>query len=228
MINGKKVLVIIPARGGSKRLPRKNILPLCGKPLIGWTIEAAKNSIYVDSIFISTDDSSVAKIAREYEVNIPELRPKELATDSATTEDVLIYTLNKFGSDYDIVALLQPSSPLRTSYHLDDALELFVKKNAFSIVSVTPCEHSPLWSNTLPANCSMSNFLRPEAMKRSQELETFFRINGALYIFDIKELIDHNKICYTEKSFAYIMKNEDSVDIDNEIDFRLAKVIING
>ncbi|MCQ6644867.1 acylneuraminate cytidylyltransferase family protein [Escherichia coli] len=207
---------------------KKNILPLCGKPTIGWTIEAAKNSKYVDNIFVSTDDPNIAKIAENFGISIPELRPRELATDDSKTETVLIYTLNKFGGDYDIVILLQPSSPLRTSQHLDEALELFVKKDAFSIVSVTQCEHSPLWSNTLPEDNSMSNFITPEAMKRSQELETFFRINGAIYAFDIKKLLKYNEIRYTDKSFAYIMKNEHSIDIDNDIDLKLAATIMHS
>ncbi|MEY1522680.1 acylneuraminate cytidylyltransferase family protein [Providencia manganoxydans] len=228
MISNKRVLAFIPARGGSKRLPQKNILPLCGKPTIGWTIEAAKNSKYVDNIFVSTDDPNIAKIAENFGIPIPELRPRELATDDSKTETVLIYTLNKFGGDYDIVILLQPSSPLRTSQHLDEALELFVKKDAFSIVSVTQCEHSPLWSNILPEDNSMSNFITPEAMKRSQELETFFRINGAIYAFDIKKLLRYNEIRYTDESFAYIMKNEHSIDIDNDIDLKLAAAIMHN
>ncbi len=228
MINNQKVLAIIPARGGSKRLPRKNILPLCGKPLIGWSIDAAKNSKYIDEIFVSTDDPKIAKITEEFGISIPELRPEKLASDDAKTEDVLLYTLDKFGKDFNIVILLQPSSPLRISQHIDEALELFIQKKAFSVVSVTPCEHSPLWSNTLPIDNSMSNFIAPEAIKRSQELETYYRINGAIYIFNIKKLIEYNEIRYTTKSYSYIMRNEHSIDIDHEIDFKLAETIING
>ncbi|MGI2201452.1 cytidylyltransferase domain-containing protein [Shewanella baltica] len=227
MINGKKVLAFIPARGGSKRLPRKNVLPLAGKPLICWSIDAAKHSKYIDSIFVSTDDSEIADIVSEYGIDIPELRPKWLASDTATTESVLIYTLEKFAKDADIVIILQPTSPLRTSEHIDRAVELFIKKQAQSVVSVTPCEHSPLWTNTLPKNGSVHNFIRPEALKRSQELEKFYRFNGAIYIFDTKILIEQQKICYTSLSYAYLMENSVSFDIDHKLDFELAEFILN-
>ncbi|WP_051117228.1 cytidylyltransferase domain-containing protein, partial [Vibrio campbellii] len=185
MIDGKKVLAFIPARGGSKRLPRKNILPIAGKPLIGWSIDAAKGSEYIDDTFISTDDQEIADVAAGLGIPAPELRPEHLASDTASTANVLTYTLEKFGTGFDIVILLQPTSPLRTSQHIDQALELFIEKQAFSVVSVTPCEHPPLWSNILPDNGSMENFIRPEALKRSQDLGSFYRFNGAIYIFDV-------------------------------------------
>ncbi|MFA0056795.1 acylneuraminate cytidylyltransferase family protein [Vibrio echinoideorum] len=227
MINTKKILAFIPARGGSKRLPRKNILPLAGKPLIGWAIEAAKGSKYINQIFISTDDQEIAEVARSFGIDVPELRPSHLASDTASTADVLTYTLEKFGNNVDIVVLLQPTSPLRTAVHIDQALELFVKKQASSVVSVTPCEHPPTWSNTLPDDGSLGEFVRPEALKRSQDLEEFYRFNGAIYIFDVCKLLKCRDICYTNESFAYVMENKDSFDIDQQLDFDLAEFFIN-
>ncbi|KAA1162034.1 acylneuraminate cytidylyltransferase family protein [Pseudoalteromonas fuliginea] len=226
MINGKTVLAIIPARGGSKRLPQKNILPINGKPLIVWSIEATKNSKYIDSIFVSTDDENVALIAEECGLNIPELRPAELASDEASTEEMLLYTLNKFGRGYDIVILLQPTSPLRTFIDIDAAIDTFIQKKAFSVVSVTPCEHSPLWSNKLPADCNMGSFIKQEALKRSQELGEFYRLNGAIYIFDTKKLKEYGKIIYSESSFAFVMDNLNSIDIDTKLDFEIAEVLL--
>ncbi len=223
MINNKKVMAIIPARGGSKRLPRKNVLPLKGKPLIGWTIEAAQQSKYIDTVFVSTDDQEIADVSQKFGVDVPELRPEKLASDTATTESVLFYTLNKFGSDVDIIVILQPTSPLRTAQHIDEALELFIKKEAFSVVSVTPCEHSPLWANTLPKDGSMGGFLRPEALQRSQDLEEFYRLNGALYFFNVDKLKALGEICYTSESFSYVMNNHVSFDIDNKLDFELVE-----
>lgn len=223
MINGKRVLAFIPARGGSKRLPRKNVLPLAGKALIGWSIDAAKESQYIDQLFVSTDDQEIADIASLHGVHIPELRPDHLASDTSTTESVLTYTLDKFGGQADIIILLQPTSPLRTAQHIDEALELFVQKQAFSVVSVTPCEHPPLWSNPLPNDGCMGNFIRPETLKRSQDLDDFYRINGAIYIFDVCKLKAIGEICYTSESYAYIMDNYVSIDIDNKIDFELAE-----
>ena len=121
MINGKKIIALIPARGGSKRLPRKNVLPLNGKPLIGWTIDAAKGSNYVDEVFVSTDDVEIADIASKYGANVPGLRPAHLPSETATTESVLLHTLERVGSDADILILLQPTSPLRTARHVDEA-----------------------------------------------------------------------------------------------------------
>lgn len=223
MINGKRVLAFIPARGGSKRLPRKNVLPLAGKPLIGWSIDAAKESQYIDQLFVSTDDQEIADIASLHGVHIPELRPVEMASDTAKGEDALFYTLEHFAKDADIVVLLQPTSPLRTTHHIDEALDLFIKKDAFSVVSVTPCEHPPLWSNTLPSDCSMGNFIQSEALKRSQDLGEYYRLNGAVYIFNVSKLQDMGEVCYTSESYAYIMDNYVSIDIDNKIDFELAE-----
>jgi N-acylneuraminate cytidylyltransferase len=223
MINGKKVLALIPARGGSKRLPRKNILPLRGKPLIGWSIDAAKESRYIDQVLVSTDAQEIADVASLFGVVVPELRPDNLSSDTAKTESVLVYSLEKFGDGIDILILLQPTSPLRTAKHIDEALELFMEKQALSVVSVTPCEHSPMWSNMLPEDRAMQDFLRPDALNRSQDLDTFYRLNGAIYVFDAHKLLEHKEIRYTTESFAYLMDNQFSFDIDTEFDFDLAE-----
>lgn len=225
MINKKKVMAIIPARGGSKRLPGKNLLLLNGKPLIGWTIEAAQKSKYIDTILVSTDDQKISDISQQFGIKIPELRPEMLASDTASTQSVVFYTLEKFGKDIDIVMILQPTSPLRTSEHIDEALELFIQKEAFSVVSVTPCEHSPLWSNTLPQDGSMGAFLRRDALQRSQDLEEFYRLNGAIYAFDVKKLKERGEICYTNESFSYVMNNRVSIDIDSQLDFDIAEFL---
>ena len=226
MINGKKVLAIIPARGGSKRLPRKNILPLGGKPLIGWSIEAAKQSKYIDEVFVSTDDQEIADIVSSIGINIPELRPSHLSTDKATTQSVLFYTLENFGQGSEIVVLLQPTSPFRNHQHIDEAIELLEDKSAFSIISVTPCEHPPQWSNTLPDDGSMKDFIRSESGKRSQELGQWFRLNGALYVYDVNELLKAKDMAYRQDTYAYTMPNEFSIDIDNQIDFDMAEFFL--
>ncbi|MCL2918340.1 cytidylyltransferase domain-containing protein [Shewanella litorisediminis] len=226
MLNDKRVLALIPARGGSKRLPRKNIRLLKGIPLIGWTITAAKQSQYIDEIFISTDDQEILEYAKTLAVWAPELRPAELATDSATSSDVISYTLSKYGNDYDLVVLLQPTSPFRSALHIDEALELLIVNQAEMVASVTHCEHSPLWANTLPANHSLNGFIKTENLKRAQDLPNYYRLNGAIYVFDIEAFLQNGSICYGEKSFAYLMNNEHSIDIDNEYDFWLAEAIL--
>jgi CMP-N,N'-diacetyllegionaminic acid synthase len=227
MIDGKKVMALIPARGGSKRLPRKNILPLAGKPLIGWSLEAASKSQYIDQVVVSTDDNEIVDVCHAMGFPVPELRPDFLASDTAKTEDVLLHALERYGEDAEIIVLLQPTSPLRTSEHIDEALELFVEKRANSVVSVTPCEHSPMWSNTLPADLSLDSFIKPEALQRSQDLGKFYRLNGALYVFDSRNLEKLGCISYSESGYAYIMNNESSIDIDTKFDFSMAENIID-
>lgn len=225
MINGKRVLGIIPARGGSKRLPRKNVLELAGKPLIGWTIEAAQQSNYIDDIFVSTDCEEISAIATKFNVHVPELRPSSLATDEATTKDVILYTLEKFGKDADIVLILQPTSPLREAKQIDEAIKLYEEKQAFSVVSVTPCEHPPMWSNHLPSNHSLKGFIRPEANCRSQELSEMYRLNGAIYTYNAKALLRDQSMDFKDDSFAYIMPQDRSIDIDSQLDFIIAEAI---
>ncbi|HAS6349080.1 TPA: acylneuraminate cytidylyltransferase family protein [Vibrio vulnificus] len=227
MIDGRKVLAVIPARGGSKRLPRKNTLLLADKPLIAWSIEAASMSRYIDQVLVSTDDEEIASISRRFGGEVPELRPAHLSSDTATTESVLLYILEAYGKGAEILVLLQPTSPLRTSTHVDEALDFFVNNDAESVVSVTPCEHSPLWANTLPDDFSMGNFIRSDALQRSQDLEQQYRLNGAIYIFDINKLKENGGIRYTSKSFAYVMDNTSSVDIDSKLDFELATLLIS-
>lgn len=226
MIDGKKVIALIPARGGSQRLPRKNVLPLNGKPLIGWSIEAALSCNYIDKVLVSTDDQEIADISLSFGANVPELRPEHLASNTAKTESVLNYTIDNFCEGYEIIILLQPTSPLRNSQNITEALEEFIIKQANSVVSVTPCEHSPLWTNKLSENGSMRDFLSSEALQRSQDLESYYRLNGAIYIFDIFDFSNKKTITYTEKTFAYVMDSFSSIDIDNSIDFELAEFFI--
>ena len=221
-----KILAIIPARGGSKRLPNKNILELNGKALIQWTIEAALGGNKIDTVMVSTDCSNIADISIQAGANVPYLRCAELSSDTASSSDVVLDVIRYYeliGDKFDVVILLQPTSPLRTTKQIDNALELFYAKEAFSVVSVTECEHSPLWANTLPKNGSMGEFLRPEALQRSQDLGQYFRLNGAIYIFDVKKLKNKGEICYTSESYAYVMNNYTSIDIDTKLDFELAE-----
>ncbi|ENC7031979.1 acylneuraminate cytidylyltransferase family protein [Vibrio cholerae] len=223
MINGKRVLAFIPARGGSKRLPRKNILPLAGKPLIAWSIEAAAKSDFVDDVIVSTDDTEIAEVAVSFGALVPELRPVDLSTDTTSSESVLFYILEKYRNKADIIVLLQPTSPLRQTEHIDEAITLLERKNAFSIVSVTPCEHPPQWANVLPLDNSMKGFIRQVDHKRSQDLGEYYRLNGALYVYDIEKLLLHGRIDYREDTYAYKMDNIYSVDIDNSIDMDMAE-----
>jgi CMP-N-acetylneuraminic acid synthetase len=222
----KKYLAIIPARAGSKRLPNKNILFLNGKPLIEWTIQAAKKSKYIDDIVVTSDSNKILEIANKYDI-ITLKRPKELATDSATTVDVIKHVLNEFNK-YEYIVLLQPTSPLRNEKHIDEAIEMLETKKADAVISVCEMEHSPLWSNTLPDDLSMRNFLKEEIKnKRSQDLDKYYRVNGAIYICKTDKFLQENTLFLKDNIFAYIMDRKNSVDIDDEVDFKLAEVLIS-
>lgn len=228
MIADKRILAVIPARGGSKRLPRKNVLDLDGKPLISWTIEAAKNSKYVDRIVVSTDDQEIIAVSKKFGADVPFKRPDELATDAATSIDVVLHCLDMLddqGDCYDYVMLLQPTSPLRQTSDIDAALEQLIERNDNAVISVCEVEHSPLWCNTLDENNSMENFFSGDmASQRSQELPIYYRLNGALYIASTQVLkeMDEPSFFLGDKISAYVMAVEDSTDIDHQIDFDLA------
>lgn len=224
MYNGETFLAIIPARGGSKRLPRKNILDLAGKPLISWSIEAALKSKFIDMAIVSSDDDEIISVAKKFGAETIK-RPIELASDTAASFDAIKHTIVNV-EPYDYIILLQPTSPLRDEKHIDEAIEQLMKKNSDAVVSVCEMDHSPLWSNTLPENESMSNFLRDEMKnKRSQDLEKYYRINGAIYICKSDILLKEKSFFLKDNIFAYIMDRKSSIDIDEEIDFKIAEII---
>ena len=189
MINKQKIVALIPARKNSKRLPKKNLMEFHGKPLIQWTIESALKTKFIDKIIVSSDDVQILSLSKELGVNILE-REKKLAKDSTPTFDVIEDTLKKIKEKFDILILLQPTSPLRNKNHIEDAFSLYINLEADSIVSVTETEHPQQWINTLPKNGSMKNFLDSNNEKRSQQLKKFYRINGAIYIANIKKLMN--------------------------------------
>jgi CMP-N,N'-diacetyllegionaminic acid synthase len=220
----KTFLAIIPARGGSKRLPRKNILDLCGKPLIAYSIEAGLKSKYIDKVIVSSDDDEILTISKKYSAKTI-LRPEELANDTATTFDAIKHTIDNF-EKYDYIVLLQPTSPLRNEKHIDEAIELLESKNADAVVSVCEMDHSPLWSNVLPEDGNMNNFLRDEILNKcSQDLEKYYRLNGAIYICKTDKLLENKGFFFKENIFAYKMNRKNSIDIDEEIDFLMVECI---
>ena len=233
MYKGKNILGLIPARSGSKGLPRKNIKPLLGKPLIARTIEQALVSKYLNRVVVSTDDKEIAEISIKYGAEVPFVRPKELAEDDAKGIDVVLHAIDWFKEDdkqkkYDLIMLLQPTSPLRTTEDIDKAIELLFLKKAKAIVSVCEVDHHPLWANTLPKDGCMKDFIRQEIMnKNRQELPKFYRLNGAIYLAYCNYIKEQESF-FGEKTFAYIMPRERSIDIDDEIDFKLAQILIKN
>jgi len=229
MINGKKVLAIVTARGGSKGLIGKNTKPLLGKPLIAWTIEPALNSRYIDKLIVSTDDEEIAEISKKLGAEVPFKRSEELSTDFAKSIDVILHAIKFFQSvneHYDLVFVLQPTSPLRTTEDIDSALEYYISKNADSVISVCEIDHHPAFSNTLPDDNLMTGFMRNEFINKNRfDLPRFYRMNGAIYIAST-DLIISNKSFMGYKTYAFIMPKQRSVDINDEVDFMLAETIL--
>lgn len=224
MLNNKTFLAIIPARGGSKRLPRKNVLDLCGKPLIAYSIETGLKSKYINEVVVTSDDDEILAISEKFGSETIK-RPDELASDTSTTFDAIKHAIDNL-EKYDYIVLLQPTSPLRDEKHIDEAIELLMKKEADAVVSVCEMEHSPMWSNTLDDSLSMKNFLTDEILnKRSQDLEKYYRLNGAIYICKTEKLLKAKSFFLKKNIFAYRMDRESSVDIDEEIDFRITQII---
>lgn len=230
MFQGHSILALIPARGGSKGLPGKNIKELCGKPLIGWSIEAARQSAFVDRVLVTTDCEEIKAVSEKEGADVPFLRPKYLAEDQATSFDAVVHALNwlKETENYtpDFLLLLQPTSPLRTTEDIDRAITKLFEKNAKGIISVCHVAHHPWWSNTLPADGSMANFIRPEIKnKRRQDLPQFYQLNGAIYIAEVGYFIK-NQGFLGSGTYAYVMPSERSVDIDYLEDFYLAEMMM--
>ena len=227
MYKGNSFLAIVPARGGSKRLPNKNILDLAGKPMIAWTIEAAKASKYIDTVVVTSDSSKILKIANKLSVNTLE-RPKILASDTASTFDVIQHVVEYLKKRFDYIVLLQPTSPLRSEKHIDEAIEFLFKKNANAVISVCKTSHTPEWINILPKNGSLSNFLkRGSTNKRSQDYDDFYRLNGAIYICKVESLLKDKSLFLRENIFAYIMDRRSSVDVDESIDLDLCRCYLD-
>jgi len=231
MINNKRLLALIPARSGSKRLPHKNSLNFGGKPLIAWSIDAGLQSKYVDRVVVSTESNAIAAIAKHYGADIPFIRPEILASDTATTIDVVrhaISMLEKENDFYDYILLLQPTSPLRNTKHIDEAFELLISKSAHGIIGITEVEHPVEWTNTLPMDNSMEDFFLPEYRDiRSQDFPVRYRINGAIYLNKIENVLSEGSLFLNEKCYAYNMPRTVSLDIDSNFDFKIAEFMLN-
>ncbi len=211
---------LITARGGSKGLPRKNILPVNGKPLIAWTIEAAIECQAISEVFVSTDDEEIADISSEYGAKVIR-RPVYLASDTASSIDVIKHSIDWLESNEILnknMVLLQPTSPLRTSKHLSEALQLFHDKSAKFVISVFEPEHTPLKSYVQCDDGSIEGVFSADApYMRRQDLPQAFQPNGAIYAFSIDEFKRYNHFPRSS-TYPYLMSELDSTDIDTEKD----------
>ncbi len=223
-------IAIIPARSGSKRVRDKNIRLLRGKPLIAYSIEAALKSGLFDEVMVSTDSEVYAQTAKAYGAEVPFMRRQETASDTAGSWDMVEEVLGgyrKRGRTFDTFCLLQPTSPLRTADDIRNAYRLYHEKADFAVVSVCEAEHSPLWCGRLPDNREFTNFFDRDSEAQREEGGVFYRLNGAIYIVSIKRF-GEERFLYQEGSYAYVMSQERSVDIDTELDFKIAELLLGG
>ena len=224
----KNILAIIPARGGSKGLPGKNIIDLGGEPLINWTIQAAKESKYISEIFVSTDDLKIKDVVERSGIKINRLRSKILSEDDTLSIDVVldILTFPEF-ANVEYVCMLQPTSPLRNSLHIDEAFDKFFNLNASCCVSVCENEFSPFWSFELYENKLKSLFTHNSIPLRRQELPATYSLNGAIYIAKVDWLFN-KKSFLSDETIAYLMQKNYSIDIDDLEDLRKAEQLIKN
>jgi|SaaInlStandDraft_4_1057021.scaffolds.fasta_scaffold24109_2 CMP-N,N'-diacetyllegionaminic acid synthase len=229
MLNGKSILAIIPARGGSKRLPRKNIIELGGKPLIVWSIEAAIQSQYVDDVVVSSDCDRILEISSEFDVNTIK-RPNILAEDTSSSNGVVehvINTMSRSGKLYDFLVLLQPTSPLRNHEDIDSAFNILFDNDASALISTYKVNSKILKAFSENSDgfieC-ISNNKYP--FMREQDLPEVYMSNGAIYITKVEEFLKE-KSFFTDRTVRYIMSKEKSFDIDTLSDLEAVKSIIS-
>lgn len=225
-----KNLAIIPARSGSKGLKDKNILDLNGHPMMYYSIRAALDSGCFDTVMVSTDSKKYALIAEECGAEVPFLRSEELSSDTAGSWDMVREVLKKYkhiGQEFDYVTLLQPTSPLRDSEDIKNAYGLLSKANVTNVVSVTEVDHPVQWCFELPEDASMEEMAQsPYSTMRRQDLKTYYRENGAIYIVDAKKIMNDSYNVYSDNCYAFVMPREKSVDIDTKIDYIVAETMM--
>lgn len=220
-----RTLALIPARGGSKGLPGKNILPVGGRPLIDWTIAAARGSRSVDRVVLSSDDDAIIATARGCGCDVPFRRPAELATDTVPMIDVVLHALDAL-PEYQRVVLLQPTSPLRTSADIDAACAALDRGDAPACVSVSPVEQSPYWMYRLTSEGRMQPLVDTGSQTtRRQDLPEVFALNGAVYVARV-DWLRQQRTFVTQETVAHVMPVERSIDIDTAADLEAFKRLL--
>ncbi|MBF0522459.1 MAG: acylneuraminate cytidylyltransferase family protein [Candidatus Omnitrophica bacterium] len=226
-----EILGLILARGGSKGIPDKNITDFCGKPLIAWTIDAAKKSRFLSRIAVSTDSLKIAKVAKKYGAEIPFLRPKELASDKSPSDESIVHALRWYeeheGYVPEFLMLLQPTSPLRTAEDIDNCVRLLIKKNGKvdGVVSVKEAQEHPLWMKKINSEGLVENAIKnAKVPTQRQQLPPLYSLNGAVYLVKTDCFLNGKRLI-PKKTAAYVMPRERSVDIDDVVDLAMAQCL---
>lgn len=226
MYKNKKILAVIPARGGSKGIPKKNIVEINGKPLINYTISSALESQYIDRVITSTDSEKIAEVAVRCGAEVPFLRPKNLAEDQSKIIDVLINLINQLSiedDNFDYIVLLQPTQPLRKSSHIDEAIKLVIDNDYKSLASVSLVRDHPILVRTIDNQGKLESLLHINSTVRRQDFPIYYKINGAIYINRIDEDFDEDT-SLNDNIYSYIMDKEFDLDIDEPFDLEVLKM----
>jgi len=223
------IIGLIPARGYSKGIPRKNLATLAGKPLIQYTFEAALGSKALDRVILSTEDKEIAELGKSFGIEVPFTRPKSLATDKASTWAVLRHALKWLegheGHMPEVLVTLQPTSPIRQSYHIDEAVREFQERDVDSVVSVTSVSEHPYEVVGFANGEMFRPVKRPKRIVRRQQYPPYFFINGAVYVTRSSLLLERN-VGHGERVYGYVMDTAFSVDIDTPLDLQIAECLL--
>ncbi|GIX18286.1 MAG: hypothetical protein KatS3mg119_2472 [Rhodothalassiaceae bacterium] len=223
MYRDRRILALIPARGGSKGVPGKNIRPLAGRPLIAWTIEAARASRFIDRVVLSSDNEDICRIAAAYGCEVPFRRPPALARDDTPGIAPVLHALEQLPG-YDHLVLLQPTSPFRTTEDIDAAITRCIDTGAPSVVSVTPASQHPSWMYHIEEDGRLTHLLGEEPLARRQELPRIYALNGAIYVAHVPTLLKEKRLILPG-TIAHVMPRARSLDIDTALDFDIAEVL---
>jgi CMP-N,N'-diacetyllegionaminic acid synthase len=225
-----KILALIPARGGSKRLPGKNIRDFGGKPLINWSIEVAKNIPEICDTVVSTDEIEIAKICKSAGALVPWLRPANLATDTASSVDVAIHALNWYESErgpVDGLLMLQPTSPFRRRKTINNGIKLFIDNNGLPVLGVSPVQSHPMWTLKIEGEYLVPFMFNHGLNNRSQDLPETYIINGCFYLISSDDLRFYRSFVGPKTIPLLIESPKEALDIDTEWDWEVAKAALN-
>ena len=227
-------LGVITARGGSKGLPGKNIKELGGKPLLAWSIEAAHKSKQLDRLILSTEDEEIANVGRKYNIDVPFKRPNELASDTTHTPEILINALDEMdkidGVKYDVIVLLQPTVPFRTSEHIDNAIEKFEASSFDSLITVQNQEYPPWWMFRLENDQLHTAFEYKDKINvfnlERQQFPSIYKPNGSVYVTYSKLIRKYHQLVNPDSCGYLLIEDENQINIDTPIDFMIAEAIV--
>ncbi|WP_333871700.1 acylneuraminate cytidylyltransferase family protein [Desulforamulus putei] len=226
MYRDRTFLAIIPARGGSKGIPRKNLRLLAGKPLLAWTVEEAKKSQYIDRLILSSEDAEIIALAKSLGCDVPFIRPAQLARDETPGIEPVLHALQVLPEKYDYVVLLQPTSPLRRAKDIDECIALCMNQGACACVSVTEPAHHPYWMYELLPNGFLKPFMPKDKVPfRRQELQPVYALNGAVYVACC-DWLQEKRTFLAEETVAFVMPPERSLDVDTELDLQICEFFL--